>query len=50
VANEIIALTGQVPADVWWVGEGTAGGFYLSDEASDWVEAVANGETPEAHG
>ena len=33
-------------SDAWWVGDRGPGGFYLSDEATDWIEAVANGEAP----
>ncbi|MGN6635360.1 MAG: hypothetical protein ACTHJ6_07850 [Oryzihumus sp.] len=33
-------------SDAWWVGKGGPTGSYLSDEAVDWIEEVANGEIP----
>jgi hypothetical protein len=33
--------------DAWWVGENGPTGFHLSDAAIDWIEEVANRETPE---
>ena len=36
--------------EAWWVGQSGPNGFYLSDEAVDWVDEVANGETPERRG
>jgi hypothetical protein len=47
VVEEITRAGGEVATDAWWVGERGPTGFYLSDAASDWVEEVANGETPE---
>jgi hypothetical protein len=48
VVVEITEAGGAVDADdAWWVGESGPSGFYFSDEAVDWIEAVANGETPE---
>ena len=47
VVAEITQVGGVITADAWWVGESGPSGFYLSDEAVDWVEAVANGEVPE---
>jgi len=38
---------GAVATDAWWVGENGPTGFHLSDAAIDWIEEVANGETPE---
>ncbi|KFF59397.1 hypothetical protein JF66_11455 [Cryobacterium sp. MLB-32] len=46
VAAEITAAGGVISPDVWWVGEAESSGFTFSDEATDWIEAVANGETP----
>ena len=46
VLAKIIAAGGTLTADAWWIGEEGADGFYLSDEASDWVETVANDESP----
>ena len=44
---EIGDAGGEVASDAWWVGERGPSGFYFSDEAVDWIEAVANGEVPE---
>ena len=46
VTEEITCAGGQVTTDTWWVGEYGPTGLYLSDEAVDWIEEVANGETP----
>ncbi|EWT01358.1 hypothetical protein N865_08530 [Intrasporangium oryzae NRRL B-24470] len=50
VVEEIARAGGDVTSDAWWVGQKGPSGFSLSDAAIDWVEAVANGETPEAPG
>ena len=50
VIDEITRAGGSVTTNAWWVGQDGPTGFYLSDEAVDWVEAVANGEVPEAPG
>lgn len=47
IVAEISQAGGSVPSDEWWVGENGPAGFYFSDEATDWIEAVANGEMPE---
>jgi hypothetical protein len=46
VVEEITRAGGSVATDAWWVGENGPTGFYLSDPAVDWIEEVANGETP----
>lgn len=43
---EIEDAGGSVASGDWWVGENRPSGFYFSDEAVDWIEAVGNGETP----
>ncbi len=48
VIQEITRAGGSVTSDAWWVGQNGPTGFYLSDAAIDWLEEVANGETPEA--
>lgn len=45
---EITEAGGSVASDARWVGESGPSGFHFSDEATDWIEAVANGETPES--
>ncbi|MFK4298270.1 hypothetical protein ABH924_003438 [Arthrobacter sp. GAS37] len=47
VVAEITQVGGVITSDAWWVGESGPSGLYLSDEAVDWIEAVANGEVPE---
>jgi hypothetical protein len=44
---EITAAGGVISSDAWWVGQTGPTGFYFSDDATDWIEAVANGEAPE---
>ena len=46
VIEEITRAGGRVTTEAWWVGENGPTGCYLSDAAVDWVEEVANGETP----
>jgi hypothetical protein len=47
IVAEITAAGGSINSDSWWVGQSGPSGFYISDEAADWIEAVANGETPD---
>ena len=44
VLSQIKAAGGVVTSEEWWVGESGPTGFYLSDEATDWIAATANGE------
>ena len=46
VANNGDALSREVHDDIIRAG-GAVTGSYLSDDAVDWVEAVANGEEPD---
>ncbi len=48
VTAEITRAGGLITSDEWWVGRSGPLGFYFSDEAVDWIEAVANGEAPGA--
>ena len=50
VIEEIMRAGGSVATDAWWVGQNDPTGFYLSDEAVDWIEEVANGEIPQSRG
>ena len=50
VVEEITRAGGSVTTNAWWVGQDGPSGSYLSDEAVDWVEAVANGEVPAPRG
>ncbi|GIT80198.1 hypothetical protein LLS1_18670 [Leifsonia sp. LS1] len=47
IVAEIAGAGGVVTSDAWWVGTEGPTGFFLSERAVDWVEAVANGEAPE---
>lgn len=47
LVDEIAGAGGVVSADAWWVGESRPTGLLVSDEAIDWIDEVANGETPE---
>lgn len=46
---EIAAAGGGISSDAWWVGQTGPNGFFFSDDATDWIEAVANSEEPEVH-
>ena len=48
ILSEITDAGGDVDGDAWWVGESDDSGFYFSDRAIDWIEAVANDESPDA--
>jgi hypothetical protein len=50
VVEEITGAGGLVATDAWWVGQNGPTGLYLTDEAVDWIDEVANGETPERRG
>lgn len=47
VIADIMAVTRGTTDSEWWAGE-SADGPQLSDEAADWIEAVANDEEPTA--
>ena len=47
VLREIEEAGGSAASGDWWVGEHGPAGFYFSDAAIDWIEAVGNGETSE---
>ena len=46
VVAEIAAVGGPASGDSWWAVRSGAPGHYFPDDATDWVEAAANGETP----
>lgn len=48
MADEIGRAVGSSPADASAVGDNGPDGLYLDDDAVDWIEALANGETPPA--
>jgi hypothetical protein len=45
VLSKIVAAGGSVTSSERWVGESGPDGFFLSDEAVDWVETTANDES-----
>ena len=47
VIDDIARVSGSASPEAWWVGENGPDGLYLSDAGTDWIEAVANGETPQ---
>ncbi|ROS61458.1 hypothetical protein EDF38_0548 [Frigoribacterium sp. PhB160] len=44
VLEQITAITGEPTDDDDWVGEVGGDEFFLSDEATDWIETAANDE------
>lgn len=46
VLDEILSAHNGRPDPSWWAGESTPGSSPLTDEAIDWIEAVANNEEP----
>jgi hypothetical protein len=46
IVTAISEAGGDFASGAWWVGETDEGGVALSDEAIDWIEAVANDEAP----
>jgi hypothetical protein len=47
IVEAIERAGGKVTPDAWWVSQYGPDGLYLSDDAVDWVEAVANDEEPD---
>ncbi|POH58949.1 hypothetical protein [Arthrobacter glacialis] len=48
ILDQIMAVAGQPTADTSWVGDDGREGFSLSDEATDWIELIANDEESES--
>ncbi|PRY68461.1 hypothetical protein B0I08_104163 [Glaciihabitans tibetensis] len=46
IMTEIAAAGGPGKSEPWWTNQIDSDGFYFPDDASDWVEAVANDERP----
>ncbi len=46
VKAEILDVNGGDAEPSWWAGESTEGLAELTDDAIDWIEAVANEERP----
>ena len=47
VIAEIMDAGGSDVSSDWWVVGEESSDFYLADDVTDWIEAVANGEAPE---
>lgn len=47
VLHDIARVIGTVPSDAWWGMESGQDGYHLSDAGVGWIEAVANGESPQ---
>ncbi|MGR0160668.1 hypothetical protein [Paenarthrobacter nitroguajacolicus] len=47
IVTMIAEAGGPDPGDSWWVTEEGTAGPRLPDQAIDWIEATANGETPQ---
>ncbi|HEY8699756.1 MAG TPA: hypothetical protein VIM08_02160 [Arthrobacter sp.] len=47
ILDQITAVAGAPTADASWVGDNVPEGFFLSDEAIDWIEETANDEVAE---
>jgi hypothetical protein len=48
IVEEIKDAGGPVTSDAWWVAQDGSTGAYMPDAATDWIEEIANGETPAA--
>ena len=46
IRGEIEAVGGPGPADGWWVEQEGSDDPSMPDDAVDWIEEVANAETP----
>jgi hypothetical protein len=47
VVAKIVEAGGPVTSDSWWSHEDGPSGFYLPDDAVDWVETTANDDEAE---
>jgi hypothetical protein len=48
IVDEVAAAGGPVRSDAWWAGDGGSTGAHMPDAATDWIEEIANDETPAA--
>jgi hypothetical protein len=46
IVEEIAAAGGPARSDPWWVDDDESTASLLPDDATDWIEEVANDETP----
>ena len=50
IVVEVTAAGGFIASGRWWQGQVGPSGFFVSDEAVDWIEEIANGESPASAG
>ena len=50
VVQDIERVAGPLPPQAWWLGHVEPDGWQLPDAAVDWIEEVANAETPPLSG
>jgi hypothetical protein len=48
IIEEIADAGGRLGSETWWVGQDGSSGCFMPDAATDWIDEVANGETPAA--
>jgi hypothetical protein len=46
IVKEIQEAGGPLRSDAWWVTQDGSTGTCMPDAATDWIEEIANGETP----
>jgi len=46
ILEEITEAGGPAKSDAWLVGQDGSTDFFMPDEAIDWIEEIANDETP----
>lgn len=46
IVAEISHAGGSISSDAWWVGEAGPSGFFISEDAADWIKELTNGEDP----
>ena len=46
IIDEIAQAGGPAISDVWWVSQDESTGLCMPDEAIDWIEEIANNESP----
>ena len=46
IVEEITQAGGPAHSDAWWVIDHQSAGARMPDEAVDWIEEIANEETP----
>ena len=44
IVSEVVQAGGPVATDAWWEHQDGPSGFYIPDEAVDWIEEMNNWE------